>query len=63
MPLPGLRGSFTRTGEAGLNAVRFTGRLRRRTLAPGRYELELVARDATGNRSTPSRTRFRITRG
>lgn len=45
-------GSISVSGRAGLNHVRFQGRLdRRRTLAPGRYRLLVSARDAAGNES------------
>jgi Tol biopolymer transport system component len=47
-------GSLSVSGKAGLNHVRFRGRLRRtRFLAPGRYKLVLSAKDAAGNRSKP----------
>jgi hypothetical protein len=56
-----LRGGFTRAGTAGSNSFRFTGRLRRRKLRPGRYLLAATP-TATG-RSGPTRTAgFRIKR-
>ena len=59
-------GSFTRHAPAGAGAVRFRGRLRLggrlRALRPGRYRLTLVATDAAGNSSAPTRLRFRILR-
>jgi hypothetical protein len=57
-----LKGSFSRTGKAGLNNFRFTGRLRARKLRPGRYRLVMVATDPAGNRSKPKRTKFRVVR-
>jgi hypothetical protein len=57
-----LKGSFSRAGSAGLNSFRFTGRLRRRKLRPGRYRLVMVATDAAGNKSKPKRAKFRVVR-
>jgi CSLREA domain-containing protein len=57
-----LRGSFTHAGKAGLNSLRFTGRVGGRKLAPGPYRLVAVARDAAGNRSKVVRQAFRIIR-
>jgi hypothetical protein len=57
-----LRGSFSHPGKAGVNAFRFSGRLRGRRLRPGNYRLTIVATDAAGNRSAPRRSRFRIVR-
>jgi hypothetical protein len=59
-------GSFVRSARAGLNSVRFTGRLRVRgrtlSLAPGRYRLTIVATDAARNRSEARRVTFRVLR-
>ena len=56
-----LRGGFKRAGIAGKNSFRFTGRLNRRKLKPGRYLL--VATPSAGGRSgLPRNTRFRIKR-
>jgi hypothetical protein len=59
-------GSITRHASAGANGVRLAGRLRVRgrirSLAPGRYRLTLVATDAAGNRSIPTRLPFRVAR-
>ena len=57
-----LGGSFSRSGAAGQNAFRFTGRLSGRTLAPGRYRLVGVPTDAAGDVGAPSRARFRVLR-
>ncbi len=53
---------LTRSSRAGGNRVRFSGRVGRRTLRPGRYRATLTAVDAAGNRSKPSAVRFRIVR-
>jgi Glucose / Sorbosone dehydrogenase len=53
-----VKGSFRITGEAGLNRLRFTGRLGRKALAPGTYRLDVRARDATGSRSKLLRVAF-----
>ena len=56
-------GSFVRSGKNGLNRFRFTGRLRGRKLARGRYRLVAATRDAAGNRSKPAAPRaFKIVR-
>lgn len=47
---------------AGPAAIPFSGRLGRRALQPGRYELRLVATDAAGNAGRPVVLRFRIVR-
>jgi len=57
-----LRGSFGHQGAQGSNGFRFRGRLGGRSLAPGRYRLRGVARDPAGNRSSLTRTGFRIVR-
>ena len=58
-----LKGSFRHAGKAGRNSIRFSGRLRRRKLSPGRYNLVATAKDAAGNVSKRSRrARFRIVR-
>ena len=51
-----------RTSRAGGNRVRFTGRVGRRTLRPGRYRATLTAVDATGARSQARAVTFRIVR-
>ena len=57
-----LRGSFVHTGNPGGNRLRFSGRLRRRALRPGRYRLVGTPADAAGNRGAAVRASFRITR-
>jgi hypothetical protein len=51
-----------RKSKAGLNVVRFSGRLGSRALKPGRYRAILVATDASGNRSAARRVAFRVIR-
>ena len=53
-------GSFRYGAVHGRNALRFTGHLRRRALAPGRYVLVVRVVDLTGDRSRAERIRFRI---
>ena len=50
----------TRAGKQGRNNVRFSGRIRRKALAPGRYRARITATDAAGNRSRPARLSFRV---
>jgi hypothetical protein len=56
-------GTLRRSGVSGLNRTRFTGRIGRRALQPGRYRVVITATDAAGNRSARKTTSFRITRG
>jgi|SRR6478736_4596614 len=49
-----------RTGIAGSNSFRFTGRLAGRKLAPGSYRVMSVATDAAGNRSVAARRAFSV---
>ena len=57
-----LRGSFVHQGAPGLNRFRFTGRLRRKALAPGSYILVAkLPRPARGRGATATRA-FRIVR-
>jgi hypothetical protein len=53
---------LTRSSRAGGNRVRFSGRVGRRTLRPGRYRATLTAVDQAGGRSKPSALTFRIVR-
>lgn len=52
-----------RAAHAGGNRVRFSGRVGRRALPPGRYRATLAGIDGTGSRSKPRTVRFRILRG
>jgi hypothetical protein len=54
------RGTLTRRGLAGLNSLKFTGRLGRRALPRGAYRFAIVATDAAGNRSKPVRVAFTV---
>ena len=47
-------GSLRRRGLTGANAVAFSGRIGKRALAPGRYVVSAVAKDAAGNVSKAS---------
>ena len=53
---------LTRRSHAGANRFRFTGRIGRNSLRPGRHRLTARAIDFGGNRSRPARRVFRITR-
>jgi hypothetical protein len=54
--------SFTGAGAKGANALKFSGRMRNRSLTRGRYRLRAVARDAAVNRSAAQPARFEIRR-
>lgn len=53
---------FKKTATAGVNTLRFRGRIHRRALRPGRYRAVITAIDAAGNRSTARVTPFRVIR-
>jgi hypothetical protein len=55
-------GTITRAAKAGRTSLRFSGRLRGRSLAAGRYRATVVATDAARNRSAPRRVTFRMLR-
>jgi len=55
-------GTLTRKVAAGRRSVRFSGRLGRRALKPGRYGATLVARDGAANSSRAVRVSFTIVR-
>jgi hypothetical protein len=55
-------GVLSRSASSGANSTRFSGRLRKRALRPGRYRVRIVATDAAGNCSAPRTTSFRIAR-
>lgn len=57
---PVLSGRFSAAGTAGLNRLRFTGRLGGLPLAPGRYRLAVSAADDRGRVSAVRRAGFRI---
>jgi hypothetical protein len=52
----------SRAGTAGVNRMMLRRRLGARRLAPGRYRLTLVARDAAANRSNAVSTKFTVKR-
>ena len=51
-----------RRGRTGKNSVGFTGRIKRRALAPGAYRATIRAVDAGGNSSRARRVAFKIVR-
>ncbi|HEX7060247.1 MAG TPA: choice-of-anchor Q domain-containing protein [Solirubrobacterales bacterium] len=53
---------FAVTAGAGDNAKKFSGRIGRHALKPGRYRATLTATDAAGNESAPKRLNFRVVR-
>ena len=53
---------FRVASAAGTNKHRFSGRIGRKRLKPGRYVATLVARDVAGNTSKPKRLTFMILR-
>jgi hypothetical protein len=58
----GLAGALRQAGTDGVNRIRFTGRIGRRALRPGRYRVAATAVDAAGNRSVPRLVRVQILR-
>jgi hypothetical protein len=48
------------TSKAGRKTVKFSGRIGKKALKPGRYRATLRAKDPAGNRSAPRRITFRI---
>ena len=56
------RRAFAQDGAIGTNRKKFSGRIGKRTLRPGRYRARLVARDAAGNASKRVTLNFRIVR-
>jgi hypothetical protein len=55
-------GTLTRRAVAGANSTRFSGRLGRRALRPGRYRAIASATDRAGNRSRARRVSFNVVR-
>ena len=53
-------GSLTHGDVAGVNRLRFDGRIGGRALAPGVYRLELTATNAAGERGATAMGRFTI---
>jgi hypothetical protein len=58
----GVRGGFAHPSVLGRNSFHFSGRVRKRKLAPGHYRLVERVRDAAANVSAPKRAKFRIVR-
>jgi hypothetical protein len=56
-------GRFAQASVAGVNRKKFSGRIGRRSLKPGRYRATLVASDAGGNKSQLKRLSFKVVRG
>jgi PKD domain len=54
--------TLARRAKQGANRVKFTGRIGRKALKPGRYRARLTATDPAGNRSKTRTLRFRIVR-
>jgi DNA-binding beta-propeller fold protein YncE len=57
-----VRGGFAHPSLAGRNSFHFSGRVRKRKLAPGSYRLVETVSDAAANVSAPKLARFRIVR-
>ncbi|MEX2108632.1 MAG: choice-of-anchor Q domain-containing protein [Solirubrobacterales bacterium] len=55
-------GSFAIASVKGANSHRFSGRIGKKGLTPGKYRALLVATDAAGNRSTKAQVGFKIVR-
>lgn len=55
-------GAFAAAGSAGPNLRRFSGRIGKRRLKPGRYRATLIATDSAGNVSLPTQVSFRVLR-
>ena len=53
-------GKLTQLAGAGLNTRAFNGRLAGKKLAPGRYRVQALARDAAGNASQAKTVGFRV---
>jgi hypothetical protein len=55
-------GAFAQLAVAGQNRKRFSGKIGKRKLKPGKYRATLTATDAAGNRSSPRRLNFKVVR-
>jgi len=53
-------GRFAQSARAGANTKRFSGKIARKKLKPGRYRVTLVATDAAKNTSTPRSIFIRV---
>ncbi|MBJ7522442.1 MAG: hypothetical protein JHC84_22255, partial [Solirubrobacteraceae bacterium] len=57
-----VRTTLRASGKAGVNTIRITGKIGRKTLKPGPYVVTVSAIDAAGNRAAPKTARFTISR-
>jgi hypothetical protein len=57
-----LFGRFAQQGAAGANSKRWSGKIGKRKVSPGKYRATLLATDSAGNRSLPKRLGFRVVR-
>ena len=57
-----LIGAFAQQASAGKNSKKFSGRIGKKKLAPGKYRATLLATDAAGNRSQARQVAFRVVR-
>jgi len=55
-------GHFAHAGTAGSNSKRYSGRIGRKSMKPGRYRATLLARDPDGNRSKARSLELRVVR-
>ncbi len=53
-------GKLQASGKAGKNQVPFSGKLKGKPLAPGKYKLQVVAKDSAGLSSSPLASPFQI---
>jgi hypothetical protein len=56
-------GMLRRIGAKGANSIRFSGRIGKRALRPGRYRAVIAATDVAGNHSALRKLAFRIVAG
>lgn len=57
-----MSGTLSHRGARGANKLRFTAKIGRRWLRPGRYRVELIAKDAAGRTTKVLRSSFVVTR-
>ena len=57
-----VKGGFSKSGHAGANAFRFSGRIRRKALRPGTYRLVALAVDPSNEHSSRVRRGFKVPR-
>ncbi len=53
-------GALSGAAASGAASARFTGKIGKRVLQPGRYRAVITATDSAGNHSAPRRARFRV---